>query len=90
MGPEIASNDLTKRGCVPAVQMSAKLLALLDKNIVVYHSSQRRGMHVRPEIPKLRSEFNRVDLPTLGIPTTKTFVSVACGFLLAIPRKRGK
>jgi len=85
---EIASNDLTKRGCVPAVQKSAKLLVSLDKNTVINHSNQRCGSHVRPEMPKFRSEFNSVDLPTLGIPTTKTFVSVVCGFLLPIPRKR--
>ena len=32
----------------------------------------------------LRREFNNVDLPTLGIPITRTFISVACGLLFAI------
>jgi hypothetical protein len=41
-------------------------------------------MNSRPEIPMLRREFNNVDLPTLGIPITKTFISVACGLLFAI------
>ena len=41
--------------------------------------------NLRPGIPMFRSAFNNVDLPTLGIPTTKTLSSVdTCAFSLAM------
>ena len=43
--------------------------------------------HLRPGMPVARSAFSSVDLPTLGIPTTRTFSSGACGLPFAMSIK---
>jgi hypothetical protein len=57
-------------------QKSERLLGCLEKELTLQDIWNRVG-HVRPLIPMFRRAFSKVDLPTFGIPMTRTLSSIA-------------